>query len=202
MIKPIFPNESDEKNKFLDSTGVVDRSYYDPSELFNLTLLVLDKSNSNVLSNSDVEMKDTQGRVWMSEKTNEKGIIETTVSRFLEYEIVTTKESYSIKDTLFTTNSLTEEEYSRFEIPLTKGGVNVTGLIVDAETEAHIIKSLINQEKKKIIIIASHRLAVLDGASQIIVLDGGEIVAEGSHDELMQQQGLYARLAKLQFRDA
>jgi len=130
----IFPNEADEKKKYLDTNGVIDLSYYDPSELFNLTLIVTDKSNSNVLSNSELVMKDKQGRVWMSKKTNEEGIVEATVSRFIEYEIVATKESYSIKDTLFTTTSLTEEEYSRFYIPLIKGGINIVGLIVDAET--------------------------------------------------------------------
>ena len=45
----------------------------------------------------------------------------------------------------------------------------------------------------------AHRLATVRNADRILVLDGGELVAEGTHAELINTSPLYARLAKLQF---
>ncbi len=47
----------------------------------------------------------------------------------------------------------------------------------------------------------SHRLATVRKVDQILVMDGGRIAASGRHDELVAEHGLYAHLAKLQFRD-
>jgi ATP-binding cassette subfamily B protein len=49
-------------------------------------------------------------------------------------------------------------------------------------------------------LIIAHRLATVRKVDHILVLDQGRIVASGTHDELIVQQGLYARLAALQFR--
>ena len=47
----------------------------------------------------------------------------------------------------------------------------------------------------------AHRLATILQADRIVVMDRGRIVAEGTHEALMAQGGLYSELAKLQFLD-
>jgi ATP-binding cassette subfamily B protein len=51
-------------------------------------------------------------------------------------------------------------------------------------------------------LIIAHRLATVRKVDRILVLDQGRILASGRHQELVAQDGLYARLAALQFRDA
>jgi ATP-binding cassette subfamily B protein len=48
--------------------------------------------------------------------------------------------------------------------------------------------------------VIAHRLATVRNADRILVLDGGELVAEGTHADLMVSSPLYARLARLQFQ--
>ena len=50
-------------------------------------------------------------------------------------------------------------------------------------------------------LIVAHRLATVKKADRIIVMDQGRIVATGPHDQLVAEDGLYARLARLQFTD-
>ena len=48
-------------------------------------------------------------------------------------------------------------------------------------------------------IVIAHRLATIQRLARIVVMDQGQVVAEGSHAELVREGGLYARLAELQF---
>jgi ATP-binding cassette, subfamily B, bacterial len=57
-------------------------------------------------------------------------------------------------------------------------------------------------EKGRTTLAIAHRLATVQHADRIVVMERGAIVAEGSHAELMRQEGLYARLASLQFLGA
>lgn len=62
---------------------------------------------------------------------------------------------------------------------------------VDAKTEVKILENLTGIMKNKTSIIISHRISAVKDADQIIVLDEGEIVQKGKHDELKNQDGIY-----------
>ena len=64
----------------------------------------------------------------------------------------------------------------------------------DPENEEEIIKALSNLMKNKTVIVIAHRLSTIKDVEQIVVLDKGEITEAGNHDELLQKEGVYARL--------
>ena len=53
--------------------------------------------------------------------------------------------------------------------------------------------------KDKTTLVIAHRLATVKKADRIIVFEDGKIVGQGTHEELVKKEGLYARLAALQF---
>lgn len=72
---------------------------------------------------------------------------------------------------------------------------------LDAESERAVQRAVDAMARTRTTIIVAHRLATVKKADRIIVMDQGRIVAQGSHDSLVAQDGLYARLARLQFTD-
>jgi ATP-binding cassette subfamily B protein len=72
---------------------------------------------------------------------------------------------------------------------------------LDAESEYQVQLALQELMENRTTVIIAHRLSTILHADQIAVLDGGGLVAIGTHDKLLASSGLYRRLASLQFRN-
>ena len=70
---------------------------------------------------------------------------------------------------------------------------------LDAESEALIQEALEKLTANRTTLVVAHRLATVRNADRILVFDGGKLVAQGTHSQLVKKNALYARLAKLQF---
>jgi subfamily B ATP-binding cassette protein MsbA len=72
---------------------------------------------------------------------------------------------------------------------------------LDNESEGLVQEALDRLMQKRTTVIVAHRLSTIKIAHRIAVLENGQIVELGKHDELMEQNGLYARLYSMQFRE-
>jgi ATP-binding cassette subfamily B protein len=73
---------------------------------------------------------------------------------------------------------------------------------LDAASELTVQRALEALEQGRTTLAIAHRLATVQHADRIVVMDRGRLVAQGTHAELMHEGGLYARLAALQFLGA
>ncbi|MES2911540.1 MAG: ABC transporter transmembrane domain-containing protein [Pseudomonadota bacterium] len=70
---------------------------------------------------------------------------------------------------------------------------------LDAESERMVQAALESAMRNRTTLVIAHRLATVQQADRIVVLDHGKVVEQGTHHELVQRGGVYARLAALQF---
>ena len=71
---------------------------------------------------------------------------------------------------------------------------------LDNTTEILIQQALDELCQGRTTIVVAHRLSTIKNADEIAVIAGGEITEQGTHDELLEQNGTYAELYRLQFR--
>jgi ATP-binding cassette subfamily B protein len=72
---------------------------------------------------------------------------------------------------------------------------------LDAESEHRVQQALENLMQGRTTVIIAHRLATIRNVDSIAVLDEGKLVAQGTHDELLESSALYRRVSELQFQE-
>ena len=72
---------------------------------------------------------------------------------------------------------------------------------LDTEAERHIQAALAHLVRNRTTFVIAHRLSTVEQADRILVLDAGQVIESGTHAELLERDGLYAQLYRLQFSD-
>ncbi|QVL50751.1 MAG: lipid A export permease/ATP-binding protein MsbA [Thiocapsa sp.] len=73
---------------------------------------------------------------------------------------------------------------------------------LDTESERHIQAALQELMANRTTLMIAHRLSTIENADRILVMDNGQVLEQGTHGDLLAQDGYYARLHRLQFHDA
>ena len=71
---------------------------------------------------------------------------------------------------------------------------------LDSESERHVQAALETLMKGRTVLVIAHRLSTIERADRILVMEAGRIVERGSHQQLLEQRGLYAHLHQIQFQ--
>ncbi len=72
---------------------------------------------------------------------------------------------------------------------------------LDNQSEKEVQKSLARLAKSRTTLVIAHRLSTVRGAGRILVLDENGVAEQGAHKELLEQNGLYARLYRASLED-
>jgi subfamily B ATP-binding cassette protein MsbA len=72
---------------------------------------------------------------------------------------------------------------------------------LDTESEALVQEAIDRLMTSRTTLVIAHRLSTIQNADRILVLDRGEIVQRGTHEDLVKDDGMYRRLYTMQFRD-
>ena len=72
---------------------------------------------------------------------------------------------------------------------------------MDTGAERHIQAALATLMQQRTTLVIAHRLSTIENVDRIVALDGGRIVEQGPHAELLKKNGYYARLHRLQLHD-
>lgn len=70
---------------------------------------------------------------------------------------------------------------------------------LDTESERHIQDALQKLQQNRTCIVIAHRLSTIESADNIVVMDKGKVIEQGTHQHLLSKQGMYAQLHQLQF---
>lgn len=93
---------------------------------------------------------------------------------------------------------------------ITLGGTDIAPVVLldeataslDVDNETEIQQAISGLIKGKTVLVIAHRMRTVENADKIVVLNDGVVEESGTHRELMEKNGLYARLVKLQTESA